>query len=235
MLPDHVDKSVKKIDRVVGARCMFRVILDGEGRVFFVAHPFKAVIVEIDMSHLYVISWQTLSIEAEAMVLGCYLHMTGAEIFDRLIASAVTKFQFICFAAAGQAEYLMSKAYTEYGFFPEKILDCIHYAVNAFWVARPVGEEDAIRVHAKHRFCSSCRRHHLHLASFLSQQSELVEFYAEVKGDYLKWVCKILLGCCEICTGDRPVVGPSIWLIAGHSFDHVLADKARPVQGSLYK
>jgi hypothetical protein len=45
----QVDKPIEKIPGIMRARSMLRMILDGKSRVFFMPHPFTALIVQVDM------------------------------------------------------------------------------------------------------------------------------------------------------------------------------------------
>lgn len=95
LLAHHGNKAVKEIHGVMGARCEFGMVLDGEGRIFCVLHALQTVVIEVDMGNLNLIFWEAAFVYTKAMVLCSYLHMAGSEIFYRLVAAAVAEFQLV--------------------------------------------------------------------------------------------------------------------------------------------
>jgi hypothetical protein len=63
-----------------------------------VPESFQGVVIEIDMSNFHIIFIQTGYINGKTMVLRSNLHLPGNQVFNRLIGSPMTKFQFECLA-----------------------------------------------------------------------------------------------------------------------------------------
>ena len=74
------------------ARSIFRVILYGKCREFFVPHAFKAAVVEIDMGQLDFIRVKAFQINAETMILRCYLNTACFQVLNRLIRTTMAEF-----------------------------------------------------------------------------------------------------------------------------------------------
>ncbi len=84
------------------------MILDAENRVFLVPHSFYRLIVEIDVRDFHG-RRQRSRVDRKAMVLRGYRDLTAFQVFDRLIASAVSELKFELFSSICQAEQLVSK------------------------------------------------------------------------------------------------------------------------------
>jgi len=75
------------------ARGSFRVVLDTEDRFEFVTHAFDGLIVQINPIDLH-FRRQALGVNCKPMILGGNFHTARLELFDRLVAATVTKFEF---------------------------------------------------------------------------------------------------------------------------------------------
>ena len=76
------------------------MILYAEHRSFTVSHAFDGAVIEIDVGHFH-IGRQTGGIDRKTMILAGDADLATAQIFDRLIATAMTKFEFEGFATVG--------------------------------------------------------------------------------------------------------------------------------------
>ena len=94
-MSDHFNETVKQIHGIVRSRCVFRVVLHGEGGKRFMPHPFAAVVVEINVGQFNLLRVKSIHVHTEAVVLRGYFYTTGRQIFNRLIAAPMTKFQFV--------------------------------------------------------------------------------------------------------------------------------------------
>ena len=88
------------------SRRRFGMILHAENRLGFVAQTFDRLVVEIDA-----IDGdrrrQTFAVHRKTVILRRDFHFAGFQIFHRLIAAAMTEFQFESFSAERLAENLM--------------------------------------------------------------------------------------------------------------------------------
>src|SRR5688572_30190095 len=91
----------------------FRMILDRKDRQGFVSQPGDCVVVEVDMRHLN-FSGKGVGVDSEAVIVRCDLDLSGSQILDRLIAAAMTEFEFVRFAAECRTDQLMAKTDAEY-------------------------------------------------------------------------------------------------------------------------
>ena len=55
------------------------------------ANSLKGSIVEIDVRHLDVLFIERVDVDAESVVLRCYLDLTGAQVLNRVVPSSVTE------------------------------------------------------------------------------------------------------------------------------------------------
>ena len=67
------------------------VILDTERGCMLKANSLKGSIVEIDVGHLDVLFIERVDVDAESVVLRCYLDLTGAQVLNRVVPSSVTE------------------------------------------------------------------------------------------------------------------------------------------------
>ena len=133
------------------------------------AHAFQAVVVEVDMGYLHLPLRQAGDIDAEAVVLAGDFDMAGGQIFYRLVAAAMTEFEFVGGAAVGQAEHLMAKTDAEDRHFAEQGPDGLDDAFYTRRVAGAVGQKNPVRLHGQNRFGTGSRRHHLDPAALFGQ------------------------------------------------------------------
>ena len=98
----------------MGAGGGFGMVLNAENRFFLVAKTFDGLVVEV-YSIDNNVGGQRFGVNSETVVLGGDFDFAGFQIFDRLVAAAMTKFEFERFAAKGLRQNLKPKADAEHG------------------------------------------------------------------------------------------------------------------------
>ena len=78
----------------------FGVILHAENRQFAMAHAFDRAVIQIDMRH-FDLGRERIRIDRKSVILRRDRHSSGFQIFNRLVAAAMSEFQFVRFAAEG--------------------------------------------------------------------------------------------------------------------------------------
>jgi len=144
LLAHHGGKVVKEVVRVVWAWGRFGVVLDGEGFEAFGFQPFSRIVVEIQVGQFDVFTFERIDIDAKAVVLRGDLDSACFEIFDGMVRSSVSEFQFVSFPAERQAEYLMAEAYPKDGDFAKQGFDGIDSVCDRCRVAGAVAQEYAV-------------------------------------------------------------------------------------------
>lgn len=79
------------------------MILDTEHPGFSVADPFNRSVKQIDMRNFKSGSRKALFSYRKAVILRCYLNLSGAKILYRVIASPVSEFELVGLCSAGKA------------------------------------------------------------------------------------------------------------------------------------
>ena len=79
------------------------------------------------------------------MVLGSNLNLTGQEILDRMIAAAVTEFEFIGFSSVRQRYNLMSQADSKHRIFAPQTADKTNHTLYILRVSGAIRKENPIR------------------------------------------------------------------------------------------
>ena len=119
---DEISEFSEEVFRVVGPRSSFRVMLHGENRVLGAADAFDRMVVEINMSDFSVIG-QGGIIGGKTMVLRCNGNLAGAKIFNRVVSSAVSEFQFESPSTKAMREDLVAQTNTEDGLLADQLFD----------------------------------------------------------------------------------------------------------------
>ena len=114
----------EKVGRIVRPRGSLGVILNTKNRMFFVAHPFNGLIVEVDVCYLDACR-QRLGVDRESMVLRRNRYPSTGQVLDRLISAAVTKFQLKLLTAIGQTEKLMTQTNPKDWASPHELLQLV--------------------------------------------------------------------------------------------------------------
>ena len=86
---------VEKVGGVMRPGRSFRMILHTEDWQLLVTHSFDCAVVQVDVAH-FNLGGERLRIHGETVILRGDRHFASAQIFDRLIRSAMAKFQFEC-------------------------------------------------------------------------------------------------------------------------------------------
>jgi len=97
----HLHKFTEEVLSVMRPRRSLWMILyrkDGQG---LMSHPFKGLVIEIDLREFDLIRIERIGVHTESMVLGGDHHPTRFDFFDRLIGSPVAKFQLECPSTKG--------------------------------------------------------------------------------------------------------------------------------------
>src|SRR5687768_2988554 len=91
----HRDEVTEQIERVVRPRRGLRMVLNSHGRLAAMAEPLQSLIVEIDVGVLDVVLTERVRIDGESVILRGDLHPAGAQILHRMVAAAMSEFQFV--------------------------------------------------------------------------------------------------------------------------------------------
>ena len=98
----------------MGTRRRFGVVLDAENFLFLVAQALDGLVIEIDAVHFH-FGRQARGVHRETVILRGDFNAAAGQVFDRLIAAAVAKFEFKGFPAKGLAENLVSQTIPKIG------------------------------------------------------------------------------------------------------------------------
>ena len=131
------------------------------------AHALDGIIVEVDMSDLDVVR-ERIGIDCETVVLRGNGNSSGAEIFDGLVAAAVSEFEFERFSAISVSEQLVAKADTEGWELGDELFDFRMDIIKCGWISRAVGEEKSIGFFREDFFSRSGGGHDLNLEACLA-------------------------------------------------------------------
>src|SRR5256885_11128747 len=95
---------------VPGPRPRLGMVLHGEDREFPVGHALHGAVVQIQMRHLELGTWEGAGIDREAVVLRCDMDASRAKVFDGLVPAAVPKFQLERPSPEGEGQELAAEA-----------------------------------------------------------------------------------------------------------------------------
>src|SRR5208337_5020816 len=116
---------------IIRSRTCLRMVLDRNNGKFNMTHAFFRAVVEVPVGE-FCLAAQAMDINAIVVVLGCYFHPSGLNIFYRMVASMVAEFEFVCLAAHRQAEYLVAETDAEYRPFPHQFTHIFNSIYNCF-------------------------------------------------------------------------------------------------------
>ena len=80
------------------------------------AETFQSIVVQINMGHWNIIHMQPVRINGKTVILGCDFNFARNHVFNRLIDTSVSEFEFKGSASKGYAENLMPQTNPEHGF-----------------------------------------------------------------------------------------------------------------------
>ncbi len=116
-LIDQCGEFLEEVSGVVRAGCGFGVVLYAEDGEVAMAHAFDGAVVEIDVRD-FDLRWERVGIDCKAVILRGDRNFSGAEIFHRLVATAVTELELESFTTESVTEDLIAQADAEDGHFP---------------------------------------------------------------------------------------------------------------------
>ncbi len=120
------------------------------------------------------------------MVVRRDLDFPRVQLLHRMVAAVVSKLQLEGFPAQSYPRELMSQANPKNWLTSHKSPNVVHRVGARLRIARPVGQEYAIRFQREHVFRQSLRRHHRDLAAFAAQLAQDVLLDAVVVSHYMK-------------------------------------------------
>ena len=145
------------------------------------SHAFHRAIIEIDVRDLD-IRRQAGRIDGKTVVLAGDADFAAAQILDRLVAAAVTKFEFESLAAVSVSQKLVTQADGEDGLLADQGFDFLMDVAQRGRITGAVGKEDAIGIFRQYLLGSGRGRHHFDTESVLPQVAQDVGFDAEIVG-----------------------------------------------------
>ena len=105
------------------------------------AQAFDGVVVEVDLGDLGAVFLEAGGVGGETVVLGGDGDFAGLEVFHRLVAAAVTEFEFKRRAAEGVREHLVAEADAENGVIGNQLRHGLVDVAQGGGIAGAVGEE----------------------------------------------------------------------------------------------
>ena len=151
---------------------------------------------------------QRFFVDRKTVVLAGDGHATRVEVFDRVIGTMVTKLHLESFGAAGQGHDLVTQANTKRrnASFDQLFGGC-NGVVARLWVARAVGQEDAIGLVLKHVGGRRFGGYHCDLATALGQHAQDVFLDAKVVSHHVKTRGSLLaVAAAQLPLGLGPIV-----------------------------
>ncbi len=160
------------------------MILHAEERQRLVAHALVGIVVQIDMRDFDFARRQRFRIDAETMILSGDFYLLGQQILYGVIRTVVAEFQLERFAAQRQSAQLVPQANSENRHAADELLNALHSVADRLRIARPVREEDPVRLHPQNVFGGSLRRHNVDFAVVVDKQAQNVLLDAVVVGHH---------------------------------------------------
>src|SRR3989449_11462336 len=109
--PLELRREVSEDVRVVpGSRSRLGMVLHGEDGEFPVGHAFDGAVVQIQVRHLELRTWEGVGIDREAVVLRRDVDAPRAKVFDGLVPAAVPEFQLERRPSEGEGQQLVAEA-----------------------------------------------------------------------------------------------------------------------------
>src|SRR5207302_7943379 len=117
------------------------------------------------------------------MILRRDCHFPRSQIFDRLIATPMPKFQFEGSPAKSETEHLMTETNSENRFATNQTADRLVGIRRRFRIAGAVGKKNALRVEREHFFGCGCGRDNRDAETALPQRTQNVAFHSIIERD----------------------------------------------------
>src|ERR1035438_803333 len=145
-LPHELGEIVEQVVRIVRAGRGFGMILHAEDGLLAVAEAFEGLVVEIDVGDFDVVEVERIRVHGEAVIVRGDLDAAGELIAHRMVSAAMSEFQFVGFAAEGEAEQLVAEADAEDGLLADEFADVADLGDERLGIARSIGEGEAVGV-----------------------------------------------------------------------------------------
>ena len=171
------------------------MILNTERGCILKANSLKGSVVEVDVCHLDVLFVERINVDAESVVLRCDLHLSGAEVLNRVIASSVTKRHLERFRSSRQREDLVPKADAENRHFTNELFDIDSGVFDRLRIARAIGEHYAVGIEGQNFFSGGLGWHNRYLASLANELPQNATLDAEIVYDDLKRLFYVWTWC----------------------------------------
>jgi hypothetical protein len=92
MLLHHLYKFFEQVLRIMRPWRGFGMVLYGKDREPLVPHPLQGLVVQIYLGEFDFCRIQRVRVNTKPMILGSDHHLTGYEIFNRLVGTPMAKF-----------------------------------------------------------------------------------------------------------------------------------------------
>src|SRR4030042_5615384 len=122
------------------------MILDGKKRDSLMLQPFQGLIIQVNVGQFHIRIVHGWDVYGKAVILRGDLHPAGLQIFDRLVGSSVSEFEFKSGSAQGQSNDLMAQAYTKDGQPAQQVLNGSDDSRIGRWIPWAVGKQQAVRL-----------------------------------------------------------------------------------------
>src|SRR5262247_3208647 len=186
LLAHQVGEAVEQVVGVVRPGRSLGVVLHREHRPLAMPQPFAGAVVEVEMRRLPPVRRHRRRVDGEAVVLRGDLDLAGGDVLHWVVRAVVPERQLVRPAAGREAQDLMAQAYAEDRHAPEKPADRLDQIRHALGVARPVGDEHAVRLRLEDLRGRRRRGHHRHVAADRAELAQDVVLDAAIVGDDLE-------------------------------------------------
>ena len=129
---------------------------------------------------------ERIGIDREAVVVRGDFDALRQLVDDRMVGAAVAEFQFVGFAAEGEAENLVAEADAEDRRLADEAADVVDLGVQRLGVAGAVREEDAVGFEREDVFGGGERGHDRDVAAGVDEAAQDVLLDAEIVGDHVE-------------------------------------------------
>ena len=178
-----VDEFVEEADAVIGTGRGFGMILHAGYRQRRVTDALNRAVIERDVRDFDGQTLQGFGVDRVAVILRGDCDFAGLQIFDGLIGTAMTEFEFVSVRAHCQRDDLMAEAYPENRTLAEKFPDFGDDGRDIFWVAGAVRQKYSVGIEREDFFGGSLRRHDRHAAIEFAHRVEDIAFDSEIHRD----------------------------------------------------
>src|SRR4030095_4290536 len=137
---------------------------------------------------------ERVRIDSETVILCGDRHCAAAQVFDRLIRAAMSKFQLEGRSAESEAKHLMAETNPKDGFLAHQIAKGLMRIRERSRIAGAIRKKNSIRIKCKHLFRSCRCGNNRDAETFLAQEAQDVFFNAiiichDAKPDGWKCAC----------------------------------------------